>query len=227
MKRVPNRRRWGILLIGGLLLGLAMGGTTTLRAQSKPTIAIFPFLVERGEDPAREAVCPLCGGAYRRGSIQAGSGNKLTRLLYEKIGVLGIFEVTPAKKVEEGLSSIPWKEWETRPLSMGLKLAKELEANFLLFGYLYRFEERVGASIGVEKPASVGFDLHLQRVRDGRIVWTAKFDETQRPLSENLLRLGAFLRRGASWAKAEELASVGMDEALRTLPSLEELEGRR
>lgn len=215
------------MLIGGLLLGLLMGGTTTVRAQSKPTIAILPFLVERGEDPAREAVCPLCGGAYRRGEIQAGSGNKLTRLLYEKIGALGMFEVTPARKVEEGLSSIPWKEWQTRPLSMGLKLSKEWEANFLLFGYLYRFEERVGASIGVEKPASVGFDLHLQRVRDGRIVWTAKFDETQRPLSENLLRLGAFLRRGASWVKAEELASVGMDEALRTLPSLEGLEGRR
>lgn len=214
-------------MVIGLLLGLLMGGTTTVRAQSKPTIAILPFLVERGEDPAREAVCPLCGGAYRRGEIQAGSGNKLTRLLYEKVGALGMFEVTPARKVEEGLSSIPWKEWQTRPLSMGLKLSKEWEANFLLFGYLYRFEERVGASIGVEKPASVGFDLHLQRVRDGRIVWTAKFDETQRPLSENLLRLGAFLRRGASWVKAEELASVGMDEALRTLPSLEELEGRR
>lgn len=227
MKRVPKGRLWVVLLLVGLLLGFGIRGMNPASGQSKPALAILPFLVERGEDPAREAVCPLCGGAYRRGQIQASSGSKLTRLLYEKVSALGLFAVIPARKVEEGLSSIPAKEWETQPLSLSLPLGKAWEADFLLFGYLFRFEERVGSSIGVEKPASVGFDLHLQRVRDGRIVWTAKFDETQRPLSENLLRLGAFLRRGASWVKAEELASVGMDEALRTLPALEELEGKR
>lgn len=227
MKRVPSGRRWEVLLIGALLLGLGIGGTSRVSAQGKPTMAILSFLVERGEDPRREAVCPLCGGVYRKGQIQAGSGNKLTRFLYEKMGALGTFTVIPAKKVEEGLSSVSAEEWERKPLSVGLSLAKAWEADFLLYGYLFRFEERVGSSIGVEKPASVGFDLHLQRVRDGRIVWTAKFDETQRPLSENLLRLGAFLRRGASWARAEDLARAGMDEALRSLPSVEELEARR
>ena len=76
----------------------------------------------------------------------------------------------------------------------------------------------------MEKPASVAFDLHLLRIRDGVEVWKGKFDETQRPLSENLLKIGSFLRRKASWLTAEELASVGMDEILRKLPEAKELE---
>ncbi len=99
-----------------------------------------------------------------------------------------------------------------------------MNVDFLLVGFLYRFEERVGSSLGVEKPASVGFDLHLIRMRDGKAVWEGKLDETQQPLSENILRIGAFLRRKASWLTAEELASVGVDEMLSRFPGRKELE---
>jgi hypothetical protein len=76
----------------------------------------------------------------------------------------------------------------------------------------------------VERPASVSFDLHLFRLRDEKMVWTGKFDETQKPLSENLLKIGSFFRRKARWLVAEELASVGMDEMLRKLPGWQELD---
>jgi hypothetical protein len=76
----------------------------------------------------------------------------------------------------------------------------------------------------VDRPASVGFDVHLIRLRDGKIVWTGKFDETQRPLSENLLKMGSFIRRKGSWLTAEELSSVGMDEMLKRFPKQKELE---
>jgi hypothetical protein len=70
----------------------------------------------------------------------------------------------------------------------------------------------------------VGFDVHLLRVRDGRKVWDGKFDETQQALSENLLKIGSFFRRKASWLTAEELSSVGMDEMLKRFPGPKELE---
>jgi hypothetical protein len=76
----------------------------------------------------------------------------------------------------------------------------------------------------VDKPASVAFDVHLLRVKDGKRVWNGKFDETQQALSENLLKIGSFVRRGAAWLKAEELSSVGMDEMLKRFPSVKELE---
>ncbi len=56
MKRVPGGRLWVSLVMGALLLGLVIGRTEGVNAQGKPTIAILPFLVERGEDPQREAV---------------------------------------------------------------------------------------------------------------------------------------------------------------------------
>jgi hypothetical protein len=70
----------------------------------------------------------------------------------------------------------------------------------------------------------VGFEVHLIRVRDGKGIWQGKFDETQKALSENLLKIGSFFRRKASWLTAEELSSVGMDEMLVRLPGAKELE---
>jgi hypothetical protein len=99
-----------------------------------------------------------------------------------------------------------------------------LNVDFIFIGFVFRFEERIGSHIGAEKPASVGFDVHLIRLRDEKIVWTGKFDETQRPLSENLLKIGSFFRRKASWLTAEELSSVGMDEMLKKFPDAKELE---
>jgi hypothetical protein len=64
-------------------------------------------------------------------------------------------------------------------------------------------------------------------LRDGIEVWKGRFDETQRPLSENLFKIGSFFRRKASWLTAEELASVGLDEMLKRLPGPKELEEGR
>jgi len=56
------------------------------------------------------------------------------------------------------------------------------------------------------------------------MVWSGRFDETQQALTDDLLKLGSFLRRKGVWLKAEELASVGMDEILAKLPKPEVLE---
>jgi hypothetical protein len=61
-------------------------------------------------------------------------------------------------------------------------------------------------------------------MKDEKMVWIGKFDETQRPLSENLFKIGSFVRRKASWLTAEELSSVGMDEMLKRIPGTKELE---
>ena len=41
-------------------------------------------------------------------------------------------------------------------------------------------------------------------------------------MSENVLKLGSFFRRGGVWLKAKSLASVGMDEVLVSFPALRE-----
>jgi len=231
MKRKMRGWRKGAVLWMTVIMILVSGPTVALSvaaaAEPKPELAILPFFIQKGEDPTRGEVCPLCGGLHQSGSILPGSQNTMTRLLYEKMETLGTFTLFPLERVEEALSRSDLKQFFEKPGFAAVLLGKELDTDFVFVGYLFRFEQRVGSSMGVEKPASVGFDLHLVRVRDGKIAWTGKFDETQRPLSDNLLKIGSFFRRGAKWLTAEELASAGMGETLTALPGTKELEEAR
>jgi len=209
-----------LVLIGCMILPRVV----LSRAETKPSLAVLPFLVERIEDPARGAVCPVCKEAYRRGDVSPGSRNTLTRLLQAKVETMGIFNVLPPEKVEEVISQSEGRQFEINPMQASVQLGETVNVDFILIGFLFRFEERIGSSIGAEKPASVGFDVHLIRMRDKKMLWQGKFDETQRPLSENLLKIGSFFRRKASWLTAEELSSVGMDEMLKRFPGQKELE---
>jgi hypothetical protein len=207
------------------VLGMTLAWSVQLMAETKPSLAIFPFFIERIEDPARGAVCPVCKGVYRKGDILPGSQNTLTRLLQEKMEAIDTFKILPLEKVEEALSQSDRRQLELKPLRSSIQLGKTLNMDFIFIGFVFRFEERIGSHIGAEKPASVGYDVHLIRLRDEKIVWIGKFDETQKPLSENLLKIGSFFRRKASWLTAEELSSVGMDEMLKHFPGPKELEG--
>lgn len=209
------------------MLAMISAWSNSSMAETKPSLAIFPFFIERVEDPARGAVCPVCKGVYRQGSVLAGSKNTLTRLLSEKMEAKGPFQILPSEKVEEALSKSDRRQVELTPMRSFIQVGKTLSVDFIFVGYLFRFEERIGSSIGAEKPASVGFDVHLIRLKDEKMVWIGKFDETQRPLSENLLKMRAFVRRKASWLTAEELSSVGMDEMLMRFPGSKELEEMR
>jgi hypothetical protein len=219
-------RRWQMkkLLVSFFMLGVILAWSAPLRAETKFSLAILPFIIERVEDRTRGAVCPICGGLYGRGNVLAGSQLYLTRLLQEKMEATGTFRLLPPEKVEEALSQSDRRQFDLNPMRSSIQLGKTLDVDFIFVGFLFRFEQRVGSSIGVDKPASVGFDVHLIRLRDGKMVWTGKFDETQRPLSENLLKMGSFVRRKASWLTAEELSSVGMDEMLKRFPGPKELE---
>ena len=214
------RRFLLLFFMSAMLLSWSM----EVRAETKPTLAILPFLIERMEDPSRGVVCPVCQGVYKRGNTLYGSQRTLTQLLQQKMDTLGTFKILPLEKVEGAFSKTDQGQFELRPLRSAIQLGKELNMDFIFIGYLFRFEERVGSRIGADKPASVSFDVHLLRVKDGKRVWDGKFDETQQALSENLLKIGSFVRRGAAWLKAEELASVGMDEMLKRLPGPKELE---
>jgi hypothetical protein len=219
-RRADMRRLLLLFFMSGMLLSWSM----EVRAEERPTLAILPFLIERMDDPSRGAVCPVCGAVYKRGNILYGSQHTLAQLLQQKMDILGTFRMVPLEKVEDVFFKADKGQFEIKPTRSAIQLAKELNADFIFVGYLFRFEERIGSRIGVEKPASVGFDVHLFRVRDGRRVWDGKFDETQQALSENVLKIGSFVRRKAAWLKAEELSSVGLDEMLKRLPGVKELE---
>ncbi len=212
------------LLVSFFMLGVILAGGVPSRAETKFSLAILPFLVERVEDRARGAVCPICRTPYGAGNVLSAADIYLTRIFQEKMEAMGTFKLLSQEKVQEAFSESDRRQFDLNPMRSSIKLGKTLDVDFVFVGFLFRFEERIGSRIGVEKPASVGFDVHLVRLRDGKTVWTGKFDETQKPLSENLLKMGSFVRRRASWLTAEELSSVGMDEMLVRLPKPKDLE---
>jgi hypothetical protein len=207
-----------------LLLGSPLVPIDEVRAGEKLNLVILPFLIEKGENPGRGAYCPVCKRVFQWSDVPAGSENILTRLLYQKMETKQTFKVIPPEKVEEGWNVLNKKEVEKRPMTASFQVGRGLGADFIIIGFLFRFEERIGSSLGVERPASVGFDLHLFRLRDEKIVWEGRFNETQRSLSENLLKIVSFFKRKASWVTAEELASGGMDDLLKKLPAAKDLE---
>jgi hypothetical protein len=81
--------------------------------------------------------------------------------------------------------------------------------------FVYRYQERQGGNFSVVKPASVGFHAHLfeGNVLTGLYV----FDETQQPLSDNVLRIFTFFKRGGKWITAGELAREGVHKAVEDL----------
>jgi hypothetical protein len=80
---------------------------------------------------------------------------------------------------------------------------------------VYRFQERRGGNFSVVRPASVGYHVHF--FNQAGLMKVVVFDETQQALSENVFGFFTFLRRGARWITAEELAREGVDKALDDL----------
>lgn len=81
--------------------------------------------------------------------------------------------------------------------------------------FIYRFEERQGGNFAVERPARVALHMHLMDKQT--VVRTFVFDETQESLSQNVLGVGKFLRRGGKWVTAEALSEEGVEAGLTHL----------
>ena len=79
-------------------------------------------------------------------------------------------------------------------------------ADAVMMSRLQRYRERVGDEWGAKSPASVAFILDLVDVRRGDIVWSARFDETQKSLSESIFSLGDI---GAARRALVERRSIG------------------
>jgi len=98
----------------------------------------------------------------------------------------------------------------------GLQIVEGGGADASLGGQIRRWSQREGSTTGVRRPASVWLVLELTD-RDGRVIWNGTYEETQPPLSEDLLSLSRAWERGFRWVTAEELAEYGLRELVDDL----------
>jgi hypothetical protein len=186
-------------------------------------IAVVPFQQILAEDAAADVVhCPLCGTIVHATRSQGNPEQVMERLFLAQLDrKKPKAAFISGEKVAGVLRQVSTNSLMT-PLRQVLSdVGRNLDAEGILVGYVYRFRERKGISYTVEQPASVTFELHLLRVSDGALVWRGYFDKTQSSLMEDLLQLGAFFREKGKWVTAEELMDEGIEEVLKTFPGLE------
>lgn len=90
----------------------------------------------------------------------------------------------------------------------------------VLTGVITRYDDRQGTALAVDHPASVAYEAYLISARDGEILWRARFDETQKPLFDNLLLSGRFLKGGGVWQTNDTLARIGLERVVKTFPGI-------
>ncbi|MBW1957519.1 MAG: hypothetical protein JRF31_03835 [Deltaproteobacteria bacterium] len=191
-----------------------------LQTSGVEKILIFPFKnmsAVYGEN--MNVRCPISGKVFMTGKVAEDADNMLTEQLFVLLKDRKDIELIPASQsrgVVSDLLSEDKKKLSERNLL--IETGRALKADSVLSGYIFRFRERVGGKYSVDLPASVAFNIHLIRVADGHLLWSDHFDETQRPLSENLFQLGSFLQRKAKWITANEMAESGLKNILKTFP---------
>src|SRR3990167_1987824 len=137
----------------------------------------------------------------------------LSDLVYSTVAALPNWQIVSDREVREVLSMVPQGADSAR----ARKLGEMVYADAVISGRVRRYQERVGEEWGVKRPASVAFVLELWDVKRGDLIWSGQFDESQRPLSENIFALGAFPQRGGKWLTAEELTLEGVKKAVNQL----------
>ncbi|MBW2568892.1 MAG: hypothetical protein JRD93_04235 [Deltaproteobacteria bacterium] len=165
--------------------------------------------------------CPLCGNVFLTGEVAEGADTVLTNRLISLISDRNDVELIPQDKAHGVRSKLLFGDrGSLSELGLIVETGKALGADAVLAGYVYRFRERIGTRYAADLPASVAFDVHLVDAANGRIMWIGHLDETQQPLSENLLKLGAFIKRKGAWITAEDIASSGLEEILKKFPAI-------
>ena len=97
------------------------------------------------------------------------------------------------------------------------EIAALLHVDATLTATIATYRERVGSAFGVTEPASVSLQVLLVLAGQKQAAWRADFTQTQEPLAYNLLNFWTFKRGGARWLTVDELATIGVDEAVKRL----------
>jgi hypothetical protein len=217
--------------IGAMIASLIWFGLGCQKAIKPPNADLFlPEAVKRvlvlpfsnmttiyGENTSIRS--PLSGKVFYTGAVKKGSEEMLTNKLVSILDQKGEFHLIPPEQAEGLiLDSAGFASRDDAVRYRVQEIGRQLSADAVLVGHLYRCKERIGTKYAADTPASVAFDLSLVSVTDGRLLWSGNFDETQKALNENLFLLGSFLKRKGSWVTAEEMAVTGLTNLLEKLP---------
>lgn len=213
--RIAPRAALGLAAAAGLLAACA-------GLRPEPVLEASRFTTPEGRF---DRVCVVPFEAAPRVARDAPEGEaeaedvrtRVGRFLAEALQTRGVTVIPPsdlARVFTAAGRPVP----ELDPYGAAEIAAQEFGANAVLLGRVDRFREREGEALGSLRPASVAFTVTLYSAPAGRRIWTARFDETQKALSENLFNLPRYPGGGTRWLTAAELARWGAERVAEEIP---------
>jgi hypothetical protein len=212
-----------------IVLGLLVDGYAPCRVAAQPQTGLLAVRVERigvmrflkgrhGSEIGETPDCPLSQLYFNPERLSRDSDRSLTRYVHEALQKRHGEKAASLEKALEAYGKISKDEAKDTLRTLAVKLGESLEANLMVAGTVWRYQERSGSAVGAISPSSVAFVVYLIDVASGKILWKGNFNETQRSLSENVLDTWAFIKKGAKWLSADELARYGVREVFKKFP---------
>jgi TolB-like protein len=210
----------GLFLFNGFLVNRAAA-----QSRAEPInvqwekIGVMPFFKgRRSADAGETLTCPLCELSFRFENIKEDADRALTHSVQEVLERRYRGKVIAMEEVSRVYQEISRDDAKDTPRSLAQKAGEVLGADLMIVGTVWRYRDRIRYDMGLETGASVAFEIYLIDVPSGKTVWKQRFDETQRPLTEDIRGAKVLLKKGARWLTADELACYGVEEVFKKFP---------
>lgn len=207
---------------GALLAGVACESTpASLGLRPAPIIPSQSFGLSQ-ETLRKVAVVPFYPILPSGAPGASGSGanwedaSRLSGFFAEALAANGVAVVGPGD-VETAFTGQGVPVPRLDPETTATRCAQDFGATAVVLGRVLRWREREGSAAGSTRPASVSFELTIFEAPSARRLWIGRFDETQRSITEDIMRARQYPSRGTRWLTAAEFARWGADEAARAI----------
>ena len=105
---------------------------------------------------------------------------------------------------------------QSTALSHWVSIGQKAGVDLLIVPMVIDWHERQGSGGGVTISAAVTIDMFLVDVRGkGNLLQRSFYSEKQTGLSNNLLELGTFVKRGGKWVTADQLTQEAIQKAIQ------------
>ncbi|HPC86890.1 MAG TPA: hypothetical protein P5238_09295 [Smithellaceae bacterium] len=215
---------WALRLLAILVLfPCLLQAEESAKADEKTVtrVAVIPFQAVLPEEASSTVQCPICGSVNSSGPLSRGAEKIVEEMATDQLREYKAVVMVPPERVAGVYRRVSTNLLKQSLLQVFLETGRELNADALMAGFVYRYRERVGYDYSVERPAAVAFEIHLISVRDGRTIWRGTFDKTQKSLMEDVFQASSFFRGGAKWLTARQLTKLGVDNIFKTFPGFE------
>ena len=164
--------------------------------------------------------CPISGNTFKGSIISDEVLSYMTELLLKHLSKDAIFSITYPQEVKKEFLDLN-ETLDNADRNLLLQYLRQIglafNADAVIIGHVFRWQERAGSDYASSRPASVAFDIHIVGTEKGGLLWNGEFNKTQTSLTENLLDIKTFIKGKGRWMTAEELADMGLSSMVKKI----------